>query len=85
MMRCIASYKPCLKAFPRQIYSLLAHYIKKQIQLICSSKERKSETLAHLKCFHGTDRDLLEGFINGFSTIYTNIRSVIIRDTNMYH
>lgn len=44
-MRCLAEYKPCLKAFERQIFSLIMNNSKKNTKAICSTKDKKEGEL----------------------------------------
>lgn len=50
-MKKIAEYKPCLKAFPRQLFGMVMFNSKKNLRSVCTTVEQRNELVKNLKCF----------------------------------
>jgi len=58
-IKCMGTYKPCLKAFPRQIFNMVIHNTKKMVKTICGDDDARIEFLSHLACFDNSSIHLL--------------------------
>lgn len=43
-------YKPCLRAFPRQLYSIVLSQARRKAKSVCATKESRTELIDSLKC-----------------------------------
>lgn len=49
-IKIIAEYKPCLRAFPKQLFSMVMAQAKKQVKRVCSTADQRRELLKNFKC-----------------------------------
>ena len=47
----IADYKPCLRAFPKQLFSIVLSNAKKNTKAVCTTANQRNELVNSLKCF----------------------------------
>lgn len=50
-MQKLADYRPCLKAFPRQLYNIVFTNSKNNVKKYCGTEEGRQEFVDNLKCY----------------------------------
>lgn len=50
-MSIISNYQPCLKSFPKHLFSLMIASLKRNARSICLASSKREEMVEKLKCF----------------------------------
>lgn len=74
-------YKPCLRPFPRQLYSIVLSSARRQSKKICLSKESRVEVVDALKCVSSSNESFSDAQqighqITSFVTYLVNISDI---------
>ena len=50
-IKTISDYRPCLRAFPKQLFSMVLANAKKNVKSICTTSKQRTQLVDNLKCF----------------------------------
>lgn len=50
-LKTIGDYRPCLRAFPKQLFSMILQNAKKNVKTICATTKERNDFLDNMKCF----------------------------------
>lgn len=50
-LKSMGDYRPCLRSFPKQLFSMVLSNAKKNVKSICATSNQRNEFLNNMKCF----------------------------------
>lgn len=50
-IKTIGEYRPCLRAFPKQLFSMVLSNAKKNVKAVCGTTNNRNELINNMRCF----------------------------------